>query len=255
MASFHRHARSFVARTFWLSSLMGGLRISAKYLIKARGNAFAEGQAVYKGNSFVFRNCDATAIKEVLIDNEYGFLDPILREIEVPTILDVGGHIGTFSLWAYSGNKNVKVHTIEADPNTYALLKKNIEANIPAANQFCYNRAAWSDVSIIKFDDLGDSMGHKVSNKGTLEVKGIPLSEIISQTGDIDIMKVDIEGAEEEFLCKNPELLERVKHLVIELHPKLCNTDRVRGVLKKYFPKIQELHGRIDSKPVLFMSK
>jgi hypothetical protein len=98
-------------------------------------------------------------------------------------------------------------------------------------------------------------MSHKVSAKGSVQVKGISLAALTEGRGDIDLMKVDIEGAEEAFLCADPAALTPVKRLVIELHPQLCDTQRVRDVLQKAFSQIVEIHGRTSSKPLLYCRK
>jgi methylase of polypeptide subunit release factors len=61
----------------------------------------------------------------VLVDLEYGFLGELLTLHEAPKILDIGHHIGTFSLWAFCQNPNASILGVEADPETFAIAEKN----------------------------------------------------------------------------------------------------------------------------------
>ena len=85
---------------------------------------------------------------------------------------------------------------------------------------------------MLTFSDVGDSMSHRVSDEGAVEVQGMSLYELLSASkfDTVDLMKLDIEGTEEAFLCENPELLKRVNILVVELHPNVCDTQKVMFV-------------------------
>lgn len=255
MASFYAHGKNFITRLGWLSPLMGGLFPTSCYLISARGKPFAVGRALYEGSAFDFRNCDATAVKEVLVDAEYDFLDTFLSSCEKPVVIDVGAHIGTFSLWLYHRNPHVQVLMVEADPSNYELLVSNVGHTYSDQQYKALNNAAWRNNDALKFSTAGDSMGHKVALDGDIQVKGITFAEIVALALEgqdrIDLMKIDIEGAEEAFFEGAELMLDKVGRVVIELHPKLCDTDKVKGILEKRYNTIREV-SRIDAKPVLY---
>lgn len=48
----------------------------------------------------------------------------------------------------------------------------------------------------------------------------------------VGLMKVDIEGSEEKFLCTDKRLLPRVRSIVIDLHPQLCDAMRAAALLR-----------------------
>tara|TARA_A100000164_G_C21422303_1_gene547256 strand:+ start:366 stop:575 length:210 start_codon:yes stop_codon:yes gene_type:complete len=68
-------------------------------------------------------------------------------------------------------------------------------------------------------------------------------------------MKIDIEGAEEAFLCDNDVDLSNVKNLIIELHPSRCDTKKIRALLEANFTKTTEKHDPSLSKPLLLCQK
>ncbi len=245
---------SFTARLNWTSRLMGSHINAASYLLKARNDLNTMGNALYKDMPFTFSGHDLSALKEVLIDNEYEFLTHLLEGKETPIILDIGAHVGTFSLWCLGVNSQSHILSIEADPETHKTLSKNIKRNQDKIELWSsLHRAAWKNNDQISFSNKGDSMSHRIDNNGNISVQGVTLKDLINSLGDkIDLMKVDIEGAEEAFICEMPELLSDVQNLVIELHPNLCDTNNVRGALGQIYPIIEEIEGRTSSKPLLF---
>ncbi len=239
---------------------MGGNLSSLTYILKTRGISSAESLAKYKDLEFKFRRCDVPALKEILATGEYDFLQDILKSTEAPIIYDIGAHIGLFSIWALSVNPNLETHSIEASPKTYEMLSYNVEqANKKGLKWSIQNRAAWKNHDDISFSNsLESSMSHRVDSEGKVKIKGLTFADLINRLPEnkkIEIMKIDIEGAEEAFLCADNVNMDTVENLIIELHPQLCNTNNVIDILKKNFSKIEECHDDSLSKPLLFCKK
>jgi FkbM family methyltransferase len=211
-------------------------------------------RASFNHQPIKFRGTDSNALLEVFHEKEYQFLEPSLTNREAPVVLDVGAHIGTFAVWALNHAPDARILSIEPDPQTFAVLSEN-----RSLNKGCWeivNRAAAdTDDASLRFSNDGPSMSHRISSNGTLVVQTISLRSILNRAaehGPVDLLKVDIEGAEERFICADPSLLRHVRSLVIELHPGLCDTDRVRDVLSSNFRYIREITGRVSSKPLLY---
>ena len=249
---------SFVERLRWISKLSGGTVSAAVVLFRIRSNP-AELQEIHWNDIPIrFRGGDAQALKEVLVDQEYAFLADYLSGLSSPVILDVGAHIGTFALWVYSVVPNARIISAEADPRTWGVLQRNVAAtSLKFAGWTAIHAAAHAtDGETILLSEDGPSMSHRVSAEGTLAVPSISLEALLEKAapggGLADLVKIDIEGSEEALLCVRPNLLKRVKALVIELHPGLCDINRVHTTLKTYFDCIEEIGGRRSSKPLLF---
>jgi FkbM family methyltransferase len=234
---------------------MGGALPAALFLARARRDSAMRAEGQFPPFRFVFRGTDVSAIREVLLDREYAFLRPVLDKLRAPIIIDAGAHIGLFSLWLLSERPETHILSVEADPQTYAILSENVVRSSQRVHSWrAVNRAAWKDNTSVSFTDVGDSMSHRVSGSGGTLVDGISLDELIemvSPNGEVDLLKVDIEGAEEAFLCSHPDALARVQNLVVELHPTLCNSDRVDALLKSTFRNVEYIGGRVSSKPLL----
>ena len=256
MVRFTSHIKNFFYRLQWLSPMMGGALNTAINLIKIQGNPFGIVFVKYNDISFESRNCDLSAVKEVLVDAEYEFLSMFLSSHSAPVIVDVGAHIGTFSLWVHHQNPKSKILMIEANTASYDVLSRNIKRYFSSGQYTILNNAAWKNNDKLKFSTAGDSMGNKVSKAGNINVDGITFSDIVElmkkESPSINLMKIDIEGAEEAFFETSDSALDHVERLVIELHPKYCDTSMVREKLAKRYKNIQEFSGRKNSKPVLY---
>lgn len=258
MASLFSHAKSFVQRSIWLAPLMGGTLYAAKYLIKARGKRDSLGVANFNGIRFQFRNCDSTALKEVLVDEEYSFLRDFVRSTKPLYVIDVGAHIGTFSMWLKHYNEDTKTLMVEANPASHQLIVFNFSQNFKDESWKVINRAAWKNDQTVNFSNQGDSMGNKVAQNGNISVQGISFDQLVHDALScfprIDLMKIDIEGAEQAFFESAGAALDNIERLVIELHPEACDTEYVRKKLVGRYNNITEISGRLNSKPVLYCS-
>jgi FkbM family methyltransferase len=246
-----------VDRVAWLSTVTPNMRSALGFWLAAWRNPGHPGLVNYQGTDVVCRGVDAMAIKEVLVDREYAVVLPRLTGAAAPLVLDVGAHIGLFSLWLLKEYPGARVRSVEADPQTYDILARNVAvARSGGARWEAVNAAAWEeDAKEIRFSAAGPSMSHRIDGRGDIIVRGVMLKTLleglVDRGGAIDLMKIDIEGSEETFLCKSPELLRRVRNIVVELHPNLCNTQRVLDVLRDAYRTVTEVQHRASSKPLL----
>ena len=244
-------------RVTWLSTVTNSSWSALSFWLSASWNLNHVGCGAYLGTPMSFRGMDVRAIKEVLVDREYAFALDRLAGVASPVILDVGAHIGLFALWLLKAIPDARVQSIEADPQTYAVLLSNIaDARTDCVKWDALHAAAWGkDGDVIRFSSAGLSMSHRVSRGGDVLVEGITLKRLldglVGETGTVDLLKVDIEGSEEAFLCATPALLKRVRNLVVELHPYLCDTGRVEKVLRDCYGTVEEVRDRSSSKPLL----
>lgn len=140
-------------------------------------------------------------------------------------ILDLGGHLGQFSKILISQFDCV-CYCIEALPSLY----NQIPSDIPQLKKFNY---AISDSNgILEFAITEGAEGNYIKEIGnnnnktqeiidTLQVRSITLSEFLKQQNinRIDLLKIDIEGAEfEVFNSIDNFLLSSIKQITIEFH-------------------------------------
>lgn len=249
-----KRLENFIDRAKIISSFTHNTLSSVVFMLNAKSNKFTTIQARYKGLPFTFRGLDYSAVREVLHDDEYTIIESILKDKEQPCVLDVGANIGLFGIKVLSVKPNARILSVEASPKTYTTLKANVEQNT-GRNWRAINAAAWKNDEDIFFSEDNDSMSHHVSNDGKIKVRGVDLHTLINdpffKNQHIDMMKVDIEGAEEAFICSADSLLKNVESLIIELHPNYCDVDRVRSMLENRYQNISLIPGRQSTKPLL----
>jgi FkbM family methyltransferase len=159
------------------------------------------------------------AIKDVLLNREYEFLPEFeLCNFTGGVIVDAGAHVGLFSLVAsaFAG----KVIAIEPSRINYHLLMLNLLTN-NIGNVVPVNKALYHYRGKLKLFEGGHSGAHSLIGNSSRfeEVETITLEEIIDSYGSIDLLKIDIEGAEFEiFNHIDLETLNRVKMIADEIH-------------------------------------
>jgi len=127
--------------------------------------------------------------------------------------VDVGANIGGYAIRAA---KYCKVYAIEPLPRNYKILKINEKLNNVKINSF--NIAAGNKNGKIKlYYKLGayGTPSIKREYKEVVEVEMKPLDEIINEES-IDLIKIDVEGAEDLVLEGARNCLKRTKMVIIE---------------------------------------
>jgi FkbM family methyltransferase len=177
----------------------------------------------------------ATLIGQELIKKGV-FSREILSELQqqLPpggTFVDLGAHEGYFTvIGAKLAGAAGRVIAIEPQDRLISVIQKNLELN--SVLEVSIVHAAISNfrgtISLMLSPDintgssgLSNIMRYRLPCQET-EVK--TLSDVFSelQLGQVDCMKVDIEGAEAEALLGSPDIFRdhRVKALLLELHPR-----------------------------------
>jgi FkbM family methyltransferase len=137
-------------------------------------------------------------------------------------VIDIGAHIGLFSLHASQNCTKGKIYSFEPNKENFQLLLNNIESNA-LKNIQAFNLAVSNSNKPIKLYENNDQSGHNIFSETSKfsQVNSITLKEIF-EINKIDIcnfLKLDCEGAEYEILDNLPlEYFKRIKKFVIEYH-------------------------------------
>jgi len=135
---------------------------------------------------------------------------------------DVGAHVGWYSMLAAKNIKQGCIHCFEPNPDNIKFIKQHI--NINQFNNIHHHSYALSSTIGEKKFDAKQQQG-SLSDNGNLTVTTITADQFISNYTDLsheivpDLIKVDIEGAELEFLKGAINLLSEQKPtLVLSAH-------------------------------------
>jgi len=213
----------------------------------------------YGNLGFVIGRPEWNGAREVLFDREYSFVTAALEGMEKPVVLDLGANAGTFPIYIFSMFPGAEVHSFEPGGRTYDILEKNRGLN-PGYEWKTYRAAVWKEDGEIEFQNFEASTSSRIAagGKGNETVPSASLGTILGETAGgrkIDLVKMDIEGAEEEVLAGNEQLIaERVENMVVEIHPGRCSIENVISSLRKSYPNIYFIFGRKSAWQVVFAS-
>lgn len=205
---------------------------------------------------FSIRPADWFAFEEIVLEREYDFICTLFPAAPPQNVVDIGANVGLFSMYAFSLWPSATVHAIEPGAATFERLEANRLAN-PGLGWHTYRAAAWSSDGEVPFETADVSTSSRVAHTATEEtVPAVSLDTILSRVagGRVDLLKLDAEGAEEEILCGHEALLRRVDQIALELHPALCDADRVVASLASTYRFLHRLPARRSAKPILMAS-
>jgi len=156
-----------------------------------------------------------------------------------PRILDCGANVGVASLFFHHLYPDARLTAFEADPALCAMLDANMKAN-GAAGVEVRQAALWTSTGTLTFrcegSDSGmiDSLPGAVDGRSTV-VPSLRLRDLL-EAEPIDLLKLDIEGAEDAVLADCEPVLHRVKAMVMDLHefePAVRQAPRVLELLTR----------------------
>ncbi|MCW2246962.1 FkbM family methyltransferase [Azospirillum fermentarium] len=137
-----------------------------------------------------------------------------------PLIVDCGAHIGLASLYFASRFPQATIHAFEADPAIAEVMAANLLAQ-GIMQVTPYAKAVWTHGDGITFADTHDDSGHVVSG-GPAEgkrVESIRLRDFLAGLGrPVDLLKLDIEGAEFAVADDCDGALGGVRRIIAEVH-------------------------------------
>jgi FkbM family methyltransferase len=165
------------------------------------------------------------------------------------TFVDVGANVGYYSLKIakeYS-SRGVTIIAIEAHPGNYKALRKNVELNdfkcITTINMAVsdhkgivkiYERVDTRNRVRSEFYSLSNGYIHESNvvrpDGGSLEIECDTLDNILGEQR-VDVMKIDIEGAEVSALKGATHILKKLRKIIVEVHG--TNFDKVMQILNE----------------------
>jgi FkbM family methyltransferase len=139
----------------------------------------------------------------------------------MPRILDCGANIGLASLYFKRLYPQARITAYEADPDVSAILKTNLSSN-GAGDVEVVDAAVWTHSGDVEFRCEGADSGSIASVRTGVEgavrrVRALRLRDVLA-AGDVDFLKLDIEGGEADVIPDCAGVLRRVRAIVAELH-------------------------------------
>ena len=141
-----------------------------------------------------------------------------------PIIIDCGANVGASVLFFLKHHPGAHITCFEADPQIFnEKLIPDLKEKIPStAKVDFHNEAVWINDEGLIFHQEGELSGSSVAkpknSNNSIKVPSIRLRDTLESHQLIDLLKIDIEGAEVKVIEDCAEALARVDHLFVEYH-------------------------------------
>ena len=175
------------------------------------------------------RTMDRTVLKEVWVREIYNRHGICVEKGD--TVLDVGGHIGIFSVYSAFRSQTGMVYVFEPFIENFERIEKHAQMN-HLNNVKAFHKgvtAKTGEMTLFLSPDNntgGHSMHLKNESEQRIKIQTVNLKEFCTEQKikTIDFLKMDCEGAEFEILNGDKSILKKVKKIIMECHPYEDNT-------------------------------
>ena len=213
--------------------------IGATGCLRALASKITRSSSIYKVNRddckhpvlLRLNTSDVETYKQVFVDQEYDFD----TQEQPSVIVDAGANIGLASIKFANDFPSATIIAIEPEERNFELLKRNT-SGYPNIKPF--QAAVWNhDGELSLLDNGFGEWGFMAAESGSLEdsqtnklhaIRAVTIPTIMREFGfsRIDILKIDIEGAEKEVFSNSSQWIDCVESLIVELHERMksgCN--------------------------------
>ena len=188
---------------------------------------------------FAYRDVDFPIFQNTF-DKQEHFIP--VNNFQPKLILDCGGNIGCAALYYAIQYPDAQIYSIEPEEVNFKILQYN---TIFYDNIHALKSAVWDKETFIRVEDRGFGFAGYMTFETTEDdpdaFKTVTIPKLLQDSGfeEIDLLKIDIEGAEKEVFgaADVDEWLPKVKVLTIELH------DRMKeGCSYEFFKAVSKYH-------------
>mgnify|MGYP006282407047 CR=1 FL=1 len=167
---------------------------------------------------------------EAIFEDEIYQFEP---EVSSPYIIDGGANIGLATLYWKNKIPEARVTAFEPDPQIFRVLEWNVQ-NHDHEDVTLIRKGLWSEKTTLKFKPDGADAGH-VPQKDSANTTGheVPVTQLVPYLNErVDLLKLDIEGAEVDVLLDAAGHLRTVQNLFVEYHSYVGEEQRIDEVLR-----------------------
>ena len=224
---------SYLIKTF---GLLDGIKIYCKFKFTSSGEFYS---SRYKTALYLRPNtCDDYTFKQVFVEAQYDIELPIKPR----TIIDAGANVGFSPVYFAHRFPEASIVAIEPNSANFESLKRNTSnyKNIQLHNKGLWYRDAQLYITNPNSPGQNDYIVAETDKDTKDSFPAISIGSIMKQNKweTLDLLKVDIEGAEREVFGFNyAEWLPKTKVIIIELHDNFK-----KGSSKAVFKAISDYH-------------
>jgi FkbM family methyltransferase len=207
--------RSSLVRRPWRfvwNELRPGPAVTATYRLKESGVAI----------TIRHKSDDVLILDEVFSQREYAFPEAVFSRLgsaagRSPKVADLGANIGLFGAWILARFPEAEIVALEPDPANAALHRTTIAENGRSATWQLLEAGAMTQSGAVRFSAGRFALSHlAAADEPGFEVEGVDVFPLLD---DVDLLKIDIEGAEWPILQDPRFRALGATAVVLEYHP------------------------------------
>lgn len=215
-----RPGRRRLARFVGALGRLRGSVLYARELLGDRGTV----RVRCRGHRLVLRlgTSDILVLYSVFVAEDYGGELPAPPE----TIIDAGAYVGYSAIYLAARYPGARILALEPDRSNFALLVTNVSRH---GNVVPLNQALWREPGRVQLRDRGTGhwafslVGRTAEGRGEASVEAVTVAQLAERFSfdRIDLLKIDVEGAEKEIFETSGDWLGRVGAIYAELHDRI----------------------------------
>ncbi|HTN20021.1 MAG TPA: FkbM family methyltransferase [Pelobium sp.] len=179
---------------------------------------------------------DFSVFLQVFFNEQYLLLVNfcLFNKLEIKNILDLGANVGFTSIYLRKAFKEANIYAVEPDENNFKELNKNTSF---LKKLFTINSAVWPYKTFLtpSYEEESDWGKTFVYNENHSEnrIRTVTIAELIKDytLETVDILKIDIEGAEKQVFEGDVSFLNKTKVIAIEIHEDYIAKDVITDIL------------------------
>jgi FkbM family methyltransferase len=203
---------------------------------------------LYTGHRIYVDTRDVGICSHLMLEGRWEpWIEKVIARAVKPgmTFLDVGANFGYYTLlgaaWVGAAGR---VHSFEANPSIFRHLSKSVSINGFNDRVRLHNLAVHNTEGTLRFSYTDDYSGGGSTMGGPegahqVEVRALPLDTALAGLPTVNVMKVDVEGAEPHVFQGARALMDRSPDLtlIVEFH---------EGSTRPVLPPLQYLQSFVD---------
>ncbi|RYF89449.1 MAG: FkbM family methyltransferase [Chitinophagaceae bacterium] len=146
---------------------------------------------------------------------------PPLRNKEVKVVIDLGANIGLSALYFLQQYPATRLLCVEPDVTNVEILLKNLRQEISSGQVQLYEAAAMGADGFVAFESAEAKYNSRVTTGAEVKnIAAISIPTLIKNAGitTVDLLKIDVEGAEKFIFNADTSWLICVDNILIEVH-------------------------------------
>ena len=216
----------------WTDAMRLFAATMAFHASKSGSNSFARGREFrIRGERREYqirlrpRTGDIFILHEILTFKAYDLAKVLAARSRIRTIVDLGANIGLASLFLYDALAPERLIAVEPVASNFAMLQSNLSfagSSIVCVNAAVGRAAGFAQIVDARVATWGAQFAPAASARNAVRQTTVPELMLANGLDRIDLLKIDVEGAEEEIFAEEADWLSKVGVVLVELHTDLA---------------------------------